>query len=88
MDAKKRKYGSTYLQGWVLQIHKWEIIDDRPLHTNLKIIAFQIRPDLLKNSQIIQVEKKDNPISSQKNSCEIKNGFYLVFPTFVLKGDL
>jgi hypothetical protein len=34
------------------------------------------------------VEKKDNPINSQEFSCEIKNGYYPVFPTFVLKGDL
>jgi hypothetical protein len=55
---------------------------------NSKIITFLIRHHLLENSRIIRVEKKHNPINSQKNSCKIKNGYYLIFPLFVPEGDL
>jgi hypothetical protein len=55
---------------------------------NLKIVALQIKLDLLDNLGIIWVEKKHNPISYQKNSCEIKNGYYPIFPLFVPKGVL
>jgi hypothetical protein len=55
---------------------------------NSKIITFQISHDRLENPGIIWVEKKHSPINSQKNSYEIKNGYYLIFPSFVLEGDL
>ncbi len=88
MRRKKTKYGSTYLQGQVLRARKWERIEDCPLHRNSKIVTLQIRHDILENSRTIQVEKKDIPINNIKNSCEIKNGYYLIFPMFVLEGDL
>ncbi len=55
---------------------------------NLEIVIFQIKPDLLENLGIICVEKKDNPITSQFFFCENKNGYYLIFPSLVLEGDL
>ncbi len=72
----------------VLWTRKWERINDHPLHTNLKIVVFQIKHDFLENSGIIQVEKKHNPINSQEFSCEIKNGYYPIFLLFVPEGDL
>jgi len=33
------------------------------------------------------VEKKHNPISNRKKFHEIKNGYYPIFPSFVLEGD-
>jgi hypothetical protein len=63
-------------------------INDRPLHMNPKIVAFQIRHDLLENSWIIRVENKHNPINIQEFCCKIKNEYYLIFPSTVLKGDL
>jgi hypothetical protein len=54
MNVKKgRTNGSPYLQGGVLQAHKWERIDNYPLHANLKTIGLQIRFDLLENLGII-----------------------------------
>jgi len=55
---------------------------------NLKIVALQIKLDLLDNLGIIWVEKKHNPISNQKKSCKIKNGYYPIFLLFVPKGVL
>jgi hypothetical protein len=49
----KNKNGSPYLQGGVLQVHKWERIDDYPLHANLKTVIFQIRSNFLENLGII-----------------------------------
>jgi hypothetical protein len=36
----------------------------------------------------LEGEWKHNYINNQKNSCEIKNGYYPIFPLFVLEGDL
>jgi len=86
MRKKKIKYGSPYFQRGVLQIRKWERIDDRPLHTNLKITALQIRHDLLENLKIIWVEKKHNRISNQEFFYKIKNGYYQIFLSIILEG--
>jgi hypothetical protein len=53
---------------------------------NLKIIALEIKPNILDNLRIIWVEKKHNAISNQKISYKIKNGYYPIFPLFVPEG--
>jgi hypothetical protein len=40
MQRREKQNGSTYLQGWVFQTHKWERIDNCLFHTNPKIVAF------------------------------------------------
>jgi hypothetical protein len=61
------------LHGGVLFTCKGEIIHNCPLHTNLKVVALQVRVDLLKNVGIIRMEKKHNPIRGQKLIDEVEN---------------
>jgi hypothetical protein len=73
MDVKKeKKIWEPIPQGKVFQAHKWERIDDCPLHMNLETTTLQIRHDLLTNSGIIRVEKKHIPINNQIFSYKIK----------------